>query len=184
VLAPTSCIELPPHRCQSAGPRPRTVGSPGDPDCSSGTSPENASAYDASARHADSTLRPAARLPGHRRHEDAHGPSQPGLRPEPRFWLAKACPERSRTERQERQETRANNPVSLGDLCVFARGINPPFTSPYRRSLKLSGKNFQLLRVSSTDHCRAASVPSPKNAWAHSPTCSQTCQKSTILIAR
>jgi len=41
-------------------------------------------------------------------------------------------------------------PFNLGDLCVFARGITSPLASPYRRSQKLSAKNFQFLRVSST----------------------------------
>jgi len=42
-------------------------------------------------------------------------------------------------------------PFNLGDLCVFARGITLMFAMAYRSLLKLSGKNFQLLRFSSAD---------------------------------
>jgi len=49
------------------------------------------------------------------------------------------------------KKTPMKRPFNLGDLCVFARGIASLFATAYRPSIELSGKNFQLLRLSSAD---------------------------------
>jgi len=57
----------------------------------------------------------------------------------------------SRQARQDRKEEQDKNGSALGDLCVFARDINPLFLPAYADRLELSGKDFQLLRVSDAD---------------------------------
>jgi len=53
----------------------------------------------------------------------------------------------AKSARKASMKTRFN----LGDLRVFARGITSRVTSPYQRSLTLSGENFQLFSLSSAD---------------------------------